>query len=56
MPAAAAHARRPRAPPLAEPPGNARHRPESTLEYRLVEQYWPAFREMRATEGRSLPD
>ena len=56
MPAAAAHARRPRAPPFVEPQGYARHRPESTLLYQLVEQHYPAFREMRAMAGRSLPD
>ena len=56
MPAAAAHARHSRAPPFVEPPGYARHRPESTLLYQLVEQHYPAFREMRAMAGRSLPD
>ena len=56
MPAAAAHARHPRAPLFVEPPGYARHRPESTLLYQLVEQHYPAFREMRAMAGRSLPD
>lgn len=56
MPAAAAHARRLRAPPFVEPPGYARHRPESTLLYQLVAQHYPAFREMRAIAGRSLPD
>jgi len=57
MPAAgAAHARHPHAPPFVEPPGYARHRPESTLLYQLVEQHYPVFREMRAIAGRSLPD
>ncbi len=56
MPAAAAHARHPRAPPFVEPPGYARHRPETTLLYQLVELHYPAFREMRATAGRSLPN
>lgn len=56
MPAAAAHARHQRAPPFIEPAGYARHRPETTLLYQLVEQHYPAFREMRATAGRSLPD
>ena len=55
MPAAAAHARRPRAPPVVEPPGYARHRPENTLLHQLVAQHNPAFREMRAMAGRSLP-
>ena len=55
MPAAAC-ALRPRAPPFIEPSGYAQHRPESTLLYRLVEQHYPDFRELRAREGRSLPD
>lgn len=38
-----------------EPPGYARHRPETTLLYRLIEQHYPDFRELRAREGRSLP-
>lgn len=54
MPAAAC-ARQPRAPPFIDPPGYARHRPEITLLYRLVEQHYPAFRELRSREGRSLP-
>ena len=52
----AARAQRPRAPAFLEPPGYARHRPESTLLYQLVEQHYPAFREMRAEVGRPLPD
>jgi len=56
MPAAAAHARHPRAPPFIEPPGYSCHRPESTLLYQLVEQHYPAFREMRAMAGRPLPE
>lgn len=52
---AAARAPRLRAPPFIEPAGYARHRPESTLLYQLVEQHWPRFRELRAMEGRSLP-
>ena len=56
MPAAAAHAGHPHAPPFVEPPGYARHRPDSTLLYQLVEQHYPAFREMRAMAGRSLPN
>ncbi len=56
MPPATAHARHPRAPPFVEPSGYARHRPENTLLYQLVEQHYPAFREMRAMAGRSLPD
>ncbi len=56
MPAAAAHARHSSAPPFIEPPGYARHKPESTLLYQLVERHYPAFRELRAMAGRSLPD
>ena len=52
---AGACARQSRAPPLIEPPGYARHRPETTLLYRLIEQHYPDFRELRAREGRSLP-
>ncbi len=55
MPAAAS-ALRPRAPPFIEPSGYAQHRPESTLLYQLVEQNYPLFGELRAREGRSLPD
>ncbi len=56
MPAAVADARRPRAPPFVEPPGYARHRPETTTLYQLVDRHDPTFREMRAMAGRSLPD
>ncbi len=49
-------ARRPRAPGFVDPPGYARHRPETTLLYQLVEQHYPAFRELRALAGRPLPD
>jgi len=31
--------------------GYARHRPESTLLYQLVEQHYPAFREKRAMQS-----
>jgi len=34
----------------------ARHRPEATLLYRLVEQHYPAFRALRSEAGRPLPD
>jgi len=33
-----------------------RHRPEQTLLYRLVEQYYPDFERQWASEGRVLPD
>jgi ribosomal protein S27E len=38
-----------------EPPGYARHRPEETLLYRLVEQHYPAFVVAREAAGRPLP-
>jgi hypothetical protein len=41
----------PRAPPFIDPPGYARHRPEATLLYALVERHYPA----REAEGRPLP-
>jgi len=53
--AAAAGAQRPRAPLFIEPPGYAQHRPETTLLYRLIEQHYPEFRELRTREGRPLP-
>jgi ribosomal protein S27E len=52
----AARVRRPRAPPFLDPPGYARHRPESTLLYRLVERHYPAFRALRCESGRPLPE
>lgn len=55
MPAAAC-ARRSRAQAFIGPSGYALHRPETTLLYRLVEQRYPDFRELRAREGRSLPE
>jgi len=51
----AARVRRPRAPPFLDPPGYGRHRPEATLLYQLVEQHYPAFRELRAEAHRPLP-
>ena len=33
-----------------------RHRPEQTLLYQLVEQYYPAFESQWVSEGRVLPD
>lgn len=32
-----------------------RHRPETTLLYQLVEQHSPAFRNLLASQGKSLP-
>lgn len=37
-------------------PGYERHRPERTLLYQLVEQYYPAFETQLAAEGKVLPD
>jgi ribosomal protein S27E len=37
------------------PPGYQRHRPETTLLYRLVAEHYPAFRDRRAAEERPLP-
>ncbi len=51
----AARARRPRAPPFVDPPGYGRHRPEATLLYQLVQQHYPAFRDLRAEAGKPLP-
>ena len=34
---------RPRAPPFIDPPDYARHRPEATLLYELVERHYPEF-------------
>jgi putative transposase len=53
---AAARARQPPSPPFIDPPGYGRHRPERTLLYQLVEQHYPAFRELRAAADRPLPD
>jgi len=53
---AAAGAPRARAPAFVDPPGYARHRPETTLLYQLVEQHYPVFRALRAEAGRPLPD
>ena len=44
-----------RAPPFIDPPGYARHRPEETLLYRLVEEHYPAFLAAREAAGRPLP-
>ena len=37
-------------------PQYERHRPEQTLLYQLVEEYYPAFEAQWAVEGRVLPD
>jgi ribosomal protein S27E len=52
---ASARAARLRAPPFIDPPGYARHRPEETLLYQLVERYCPEFVTAREAAGRPLP-
>jgi ribosomal protein S27E len=52
---ASCRAARPRAPPFIDPPGYARHRPEETLLYRLVEEHYPAFLAARDAAERTLP-
>jgi hypothetical protein len=37
-------------------PQYERHRPEQTLLYQLIEEYYPAFEAQWAAEGRVLPD
>src|SRR5689334_364238 len=44
---------RPRVPPFIDPPGYARHRPEETLLYRLVEEHYPAFLAARDSRIRA---
>jgi hypothetical protein len=46
---------RPRAPPFTDPPGYARHRPETTLLYELVERHYPELVAAREAAGRPLP-
>ena len=46
---------RPRAPPFIDPPGYARHRPESTLLYDLVQRHYPELAAEREAAGRPLP-
>lgn len=48
-------ASRPRAPHFIDPPGYARHRPEATLLYRLIERHYPEFVAAREAAGRPLP-
>ena len=52
---ASGRAARRRAPPFIDPPGYARHRPEQTLLYQLVEQHYAAFLAAREVAGRPLP-
>ena len=37
-------------------PRYERHRPERTLLYQLIEEYYPVFETQWAAEGRVLPD
>ena len=37
------------------PSAYSRHRPETTLLYQLIAEYYPSFRDRRAAEGRALP-
>ena len=37
-------------------PQYARHRPERTLLYQLIDEYYPAFEAQWVSEGRALPD
>jgi len=46
---------RPRAPPFIDPPGYARHRPEATLLYQIIERHYPEFAAAREADGRPLP-
>jgi hypothetical protein len=46
---------RPRAPPFIDPLGYARHRPEATLLYQLVERHYPELVAARAAASRPLP-
>ena len=46
---------RPRAPPFIDPPGYARHRPEATLLYQLVERHYPELVAAREAADRPLP-
>jgi hypothetical protein len=46
---------RPRAPPFIDPPGYARHRPEATLLYQIIERHYPEFVIARESAGRPLP-
>jgi hypothetical protein len=41
-----------RAPPFIDPPGYARHRPEETLLYRLIEQHYLALLASRCARSR----
>ncbi len=51
---ASERAERLRAPPFIDPPGYARHRPEATLLYQLVERHYPELVATREATGRPL--
>jgi ribosomal protein S27E len=46
---------RPHAPPFIDPPGYARHRPEATLLYQIIELRYPELVAVREAAGRPLP-
>ena len=52
---ASKQAARLRAPPFIDPPGYARHRPEATLLYQLLERHYPELVATREAAGRPLP-
>jgi hypothetical protein len=49
-------ATRSRAPPFIDPPGYARHRPEETLLYQLVERYYPDLVAVREGGWPAAPE
>ncbi len=52
---ASERAARLRAPPFIDPPGYARHRPEATLLYQLVERHYLELVATREAAGQPLP-
>jgi len=46
---------RPRAPPFIDPSDYARHRPEATLLYQLVERHYPEFVAVAACQPSGYP-
>ncbi len=42
---------RPRSPPIIDPPGYARYRPEATLLYQIIERHYPEFATARGAAG-----
>ncbi len=37
------------------PPYYERHKPETTLLYQIVEEYWPSFKADLCSQGKHLP-